>query len=150
MNKEYNDLKGRRQKFVDAYVLTGNGSEAARRSGYSEKAARVTASKLLTNANVSAAIAYRQAEYAEELRITKDDIFSCLLSAIQMGREQQNPAVMIQGCVQLAKLLGFYEPETVKVDLGADSGNLKAKFAAMTDDELLAIASGVSSQVAGG
>lgn len=49
---------------------------------------------------------------------------------------------MIQGCVQLAKLLGFYEPERLKVDLALDSGNLKAKFAAMSDEELLAIATG--------
>ena len=59
-----------------------------------------------------------------------------------MGREQQNPAAMIQGCVQLAKLLGFYEPGRLKIDLALDSGNLKAKFAAMSDEELLAIAAG--------
>lgn len=72
--------------------------------------------------------------------MTKQDVVAGILSAIQMGREQQNPAVMIQGCVQIAKLLGYFEPEVVNVGVSDDLSRLRAKFAAMSDAELLAIA----------
>ncbi len=71
--------------------------------------------------------------------MAKQDVVNGLLSAIQMGRDQQNPAVMIAGLVQIAKLCGFYEPEKVNLTLCADGKRLSAKFSAMSDDELLAI-----------
>lgn len=46
----------RQKKFIDAYIRTGNAAESARRAGYAEHSARITAAKLLTNANISAAI----------------------------------------------------------------------------------------------
>ena len=75
-------------------------------------------------------------------RVTKEGVVNGLLSAIQMGREQQNPAAMISGFVQIAKLCGFYEPEKVNLTLSAGGKRLSAKFAAMSDDELLAIIAG--------
>lgn len=69
--------------------------------------------------------------------VAKQDVVHGLLSAIQMGREQQNPAAMIAGLVQIAKLCGFYEPENVSLNLGANGERMKSKFAAMSDEELL-------------
>lgn len=135
-------LTARQEKFVEHYALCGNAAEAARLAGYSAKTARVTGPETLSKPAVKAALQARQEAFRTELWVTKQDVVNGLLSAIQMGREQRNPAAMIQGCVQLAKLLGFYEPERLKVDLALDSSNLKAKFAAMSDEELLAIAAG--------
>lgn len=59
-----------------------------------------------------------------------------------MARSQSNPGAMIAGLVQVAKLCGFYEPEKVNLTLSADGKRLSAKFAAMSDDELLAIIEG--------
>jgi len=75
-------------------------------------------------------------------RVTNEGVVNGLLSAIQMGREQQNPAAMIASLVQIAKLCGFYEPEKVNLTLSAGGERLSAKFAAMTDGELLAIIAG--------
>lgn len=135
-------LTARQEKFVDRYALCGNAAEAARLAGYSEKTARVIGTENLTKPAVKAALQARQQAFQAELGVTKQDVISCILSAIQMGREQQNPGVMIQGCVQLGKLLGFYEPEVVQVGFSPESSLLKAKFAAMTDEELIAIAAG--------
>lgn len=63
-----------------------------------------------------------------------------------MGREQQNPAVLISGCTQLAKLLGYYEPEVMQVGLMPETANLRAKFAGMTDEQLVALAGRSTSQ----
>ena len=135
-------LTVRQGKFVEHYALSGNAAEAARLAGYSARSARVTGPQTLSNPAVKEALAARQQAFQAELGISKDGVISGLLSAIQMGREQQNPVAMIAGLVQVAKLCGFYEPERVSVTLSADGRRLSAKFAAMSDDELLAIIEG--------
>lgn len=135
-------LSLKQRRFVDAYVLSGNASEAARRAGYSEKTARVIGPENLQKPAVIAALATRQAAYAVELQITKDDVIAGVLAAIDMARKQENPAAMIQGCNALAKLLGFYSPEVGRIEMGADTSAMKARMAALSDADLLAIAQG--------
>ena len=132
-------LTARQGKFVEHYALCGNAAEAARLAGYSARSARVTGPENLSNPAVKDALAARQRVFQQELGVTKDGVISGLLSAIQMGRDQQNPAAMIAGLVQIAKLCGFYEPEKVNLTFSADGVRMKSKFAAMSDDELRAI-----------
>ena len=135
-------LTVRQESFVENYVLCGNGSEAARLAGYSAKTARQIATENLSKPAVLEAVRQRQASNAETLRLTKNDVIAEVLNAIQMAREQQNPSVMISGCVQLAKLCGFYEPEVHHVQMSGDGARIKAKFAGMSDDELVALIEG--------
>lgn len=132
-------LTVRQAKFVEHYALSGNAAEAARLAGYSPRSARVTGPETLSNPAVKQALAARQRVFQAEMGVTKQDVVNGLLSAIQMGREQQNPAAMIAGLVQIAKLCGFYEPEVHKVDMAIDTASLRAKFAAMSDEELLSV-----------
>jgi hypothetical protein len=133
-----NNLTTRQEQFVEQYLLLGNASEAARVAGYSAKTARQMAAENLSKPSIVAAIRERQAHYQAELQITKQDVIAGVLSAINMAREQQNPSAMISGCVQLAKLCGFYEPEVRRVEVNTSAANLQAKFAAMSDVELIA------------
>lgn len=129
----------KQERFVDAYILTGNGTEAARQAGYSEKTARVIAQENLLKPAVAAAIEAKQAEYRAELQIAKEDVIAGILKAIDMAREQQNPAVMIQGCTAIARMLGFFEPETIKAVLSDGAESYKARLAVMSDAELLSL-----------
>jgi hypothetical protein len=61
----YAKLRRRRQLFVDAYVRTGIGHDAAIAAGYSAKGATVTASKIKANPEVAAAIEERKLEAIE-------------------------------------------------------------------------------------
>lgn len=61
----YAKLRRRRQLFVDAYVRTGIGHDAAVAAGYSPKGATVTASKIKANPEVAAAIEERKLEAIE-------------------------------------------------------------------------------------
>ncbi len=135
-------LTPRQQRFVDAYALCGNSAEAARRAGYSVKTAGQIGQENLKKPAIAAALAARQALYADELQVTKEDVVSGLLRAIGLARAQENPAAMIQGCAALAKLCGFYAPERQQVELSSDTTALQAKFVAMSDAQLLAIAGG--------
>ena len=135
-------LTPRQQRFVDAYALCGNAAEAARRAGYSVKTAGQFGQENLKKPAIAAALAARQALYADELQVTKEDVVGGLLRAIGLARAQENPAAMIQGCVALAKLCGFYAPERQQIELSSDTTALQAKFVAMSDAQLLAIARG--------
>ena len=143
-------LTARQEKFVEHYAICGNAAEAARLAGYSAKTARVMGPETLSKPAVKQALAARQEAFRAELGVTKQEVVAGILSAVQMGREQQNPAVMIQGCVQIAKLLGYFEPEVVNVGVSDDLSRLQAKFAAMSDAELLALAARRAADFQGG
>lgn len=136
------NLSVRQEKFVEHYAICGNAAEAARLAGYSAKTARVIGPENLTKAAVKDALAARQRVFREELRVTKEDVTAGLVSAIQMAREQQNPAAMISGLVQIAKLCGLYEPQVSRVEISGEAKRLETKFATMSDEELLAIVAG--------
>ena len=135
-------LSPKQQKFIDAFSLSGNISEAAKLAGYSERSARQIGQENLRKPAVQAALAARQAEYAAELQITKVDVMAQVLEAIEMARKQENPADMIKGCSALARLLGFFTPETARVEVGLDTAAARARMAALSDAELLALAQG--------
>jgi len=63
-------LTPRRWEFVRQYVALGNGSAAARRSGYSERSASSEASRLLKNDEVIEALEWYRASEAERLGVT--------------------------------------------------------------------------------
>ena len=69
-------LNKRQQVFIDEYLKCFNGAEAARRAGYSESRARITASELLADSNISEQIKARLNEVHmsadEALKLTAD------------------------------------------------------------------------------
>lgn len=76
MSEKAHKINRRQQVFIDEYLKCFNGSEAARRAGYSEKSARQTASDLLATPYISEQIQSKMAEVhmsAEEaLKLTAD------------------------------------------------------------------------------
>ena len=68
------ELNPRQARFVDEYMIDRNATQAAIRAGYAEKSAKVQASRLLTNANVAAAVAERQQAVEKKLVTTRDEI----------------------------------------------------------------------------
>jgi phage terminase small subunit len=63
-------LKPKHAQFVREYLVDLNATQAAIRAGYSEKSARVHASKLLTRADISAAVAARQSNQLQKADLT--------------------------------------------------------------------------------
>ena len=76
-----NTLTLKRSRFVEEYLIDGNGTQAYIRSGYRAKTdlvARVEASRLLANPSVQAALQARRSEMAEETGITPEWILETL------------------------------------------------------------------------
>jgi phage terminase small subunit len=135
-------LTSKQIRFIDEYLIDCNATQAAIRAGYSVQTARVIGSENLLKPAIRDAIEARQRVFAEEARVTKENVLEGLQESVAMARKQLNPAVMISGWTQIAKMLGFYEPELHQVHLSGNDARLLAKYEAMSDEELLAIVSG--------
>ena len=138
------DLTARQERFVSEYCALGNGSEAARRAGYSHRTAREMASENLTKPAIQAAILARRAEYRTVIEITKSDVVGGILAAINIARERGDASAMIRGCVELARLLGFYDQPAEKQVMSASGAAMFARLADLPDNALMAIAAGCS------
>lgn len=71
-------LTPKQQRFVEEYLVDLNGKQAAIRAGYSPNCAEVTASRLLRNAKVAAAVAQARRERAERTAVTQDGVVQAL------------------------------------------------------------------------
>ena len=116
-------LTPKQQAFVDQYLICRNGAEAARRAGYAELSARITASRLLTKDNIQAALAAAKADLKRKLNIDKKQVVAELLDSVNVAKQQLKPGEMIRGWVEIAKMLGHYTPEIVKVAVSAENAH---------------------------
>lgn len=70
------ELTDKQRKFVSEYLVDLNATQAAIRAGYSERTAKSQGQRLLTNVDVSAALAAAQAEREQRTEITQDRVVS--------------------------------------------------------------------------
>lgn len=77
-------LTPKQKAFADAYIESGNQTEAARRAGYSEKSAKVLGCNALTNVNVSAYIKERL-DALEAQRVASADEVMRFFSSVMRG-----------------------------------------------------------------
>ncbi|MCB1975314.1 MAG: terminase small subunit [Burkholderiaceae bacterium] len=129
----------RQARFVDEYLIDGNGTQAATRAGYGAAGARVAAHRLLTNVAISSAIEARQRADASRLAVDRERVLAGLLEAVQMARGQRNPAGMVAGLREIGKLMGFYAPERVKMALGPPAEQEMRRLEGLSDAELVAM-----------
>ena len=136
-------LTSRQRRFVEEYSISHCAASAARKAGYSPKGAKVIGCNLLTNINLQAALAEKQAEAAQKLQIDRDTVVREIRDAIATARMRADAGNMIRGSIELAKLFGFYNASEVKsFALSPENVAQQARFNAMSDVELIAIAEG--------
>jgi hypothetical protein len=110
------ELTLRQAKFVDEYVISGNAAAAARAAGYGERSAKVTACRMLTKANLKAALAAKQQAGAAQFELRREHVITAIMHAIAAAKAHGKPGIMITGWREIAKLLGFYDPETIRAE----------------------------------
>ena len=92
------ELRGKRRKFADNYIKSGNATEAYVNAGYkvrSNETARANASRLLTNANVKAYIEKRLKQLESDKLATAKETLEYLTSV--MRGEQTETVVTAKG-----------------------------------------------------
>lgn len=92
--------------------------------------------------DVKRAIAVKQQKHAGELELRKEHVIAALLQAFSLAKDQANPAAMVSASREIGRLLGFYDPGVVQVPISGEGARLRAKYEAMSDEELCEIVAG--------
>lgn len=100
-----------------------------------------------SNQNVAAVVAAARAGLSESAQIRRTDMLEVIQDAIQMARMAGEPLTMIAGAREIAKMLGFYEPEKKQIELSMSQERTRDKYAALSDEELLNIIEGECTDV---
>ena len=134
-------LTPKQARFVDEYLLDGNGARAAIAAGYGLAGARVRAHRLTKdNVAVRAEIRARQGAETQRLQIQRRDVLAGLLEAFAMAKEKREPAVMVNAAREVGRMMGFYTPVRSEVAISAGGGdNDPLRMEAMSDAELMAV-----------
>ena len=132
-------LNQRQRRFVDTFLVDGNGTQAAIRAGYSPTSARQIATRMMSKASIRAAVADGQGQSARRLQIERLDVIKGLLEAVEMARERCEPAGMIAGLREIGKMMGYYAPARQEVEVVAINQAERLRLEAMSDEELLAL-----------
>jgi hypothetical protein len=136
-------LNARQLAFAAAYAIDRNAARAARSAGYSANGAKVTACRLLTNPNLQAALAAKEAELAQKLEIDRAAVIGGMFEAIQTARIQGDAGQLIRGWIEVARLTGMDKPETSLRQPSTSTAALCAQYEALSDEELVAVIEGV-------
>jgi hypothetical protein len=76
---------------------------------------------------------------ASDAQVTRADVLHGFEEAIDVARSRSNPAAMVAGWREIAKMCGYYAPERKEVRVNVVGSALRDELACMSDDELLAL-----------
>jgi len=131
-------LTAKQQRFVDEYLVDGNGARAAIAAGYGRAGARVRAHRLTRdNAAVRAEIARRQAHDRDRLAIDRTAVIAGILSGIELAKERMDGATVIRGWAELGKLMGYFQPMRHQVEVSTAQDAEMGRLERLSDAELV-------------
>jgi hypothetical protein len=133
------ELTARAARFVQEFLASGNATAGAIKAGFSPKGASVAGNRMLRNAMVQNALQARQAKDAARLSISRDRVLAGLLEGVAQAREQKNAMATIRGWAEIGRLLGYYSPDRVKVDVNVGAGVEIDRMNRLSDAELMKI-----------
>ena len=101
-------LSKKHRAFVSEYLIDLNGTQAVIRAGYAPGCARVTATRLLADANISAAIHDEFMARSLRTEITQDFVLNRLQIEALGDGEDTTSAARIKALELLSKHLGMF------------------------------------------
>lgn len=128
-------LNARQKSFCEFYVASGNATESAIKAGYKEKTSRITASKMLTKANIKKYIKELQEKTKTSRIMTAIERREFLTEVIKNGNEK------LQDRLKALDILNKMDGEYIeKMQL---SGQVNTNpLSGLTTEELRALAGG--------
>ncbi len=133
-------LTAQQAAFVDAKMLGKDNIDAARAAGY--KRPITSGNTIAKTDSVQRALAAARDELSSAAQITRADVIDGFMEAINMAKLAADPASMIKGWSETAKVLGLYAPEVKKLEISGNQKRMQSKYEAMSDMELLDIIEG--------
>ena len=113
-------LSIRRQRFAEMMLVCSSATKAAIAANYSEKAAHVTACRLLKNVNVQAEISRLRKIAAEKADIKPEDVIHGIQYDIDGARERGHDTAVMAGHKMLGQYLAMWR-EAVEVKSAEES-----------------------------
>jgi phage terminase small subunit len=129
-------LTTKQAKWVDEYLACGNASASAVKAGYSPNGASVAGARMLRNASVRKALEARQSADATRLSITREVVLDRLFEAFELAKVKREPMAMVRAAAEVGKMLGFYAPTKLDVDMKSSELDTMSRFERMSDREL--------------
>ena len=142
MGRRSSVVTDKQKAYADAVLNGASLSDAATSAGY----AAVPQNNSKT---VQFYIARARDEITDVTMLKRLDVLQMFLEAVDMSRMQADPTAMINGADKIAKMMGYYAPETHQVNLTVEQGSLSRRIRSMTDAELLEIAANNAKVVEG-
>ena len=108
-------LTARQQRFVEEYLATGNGTEACRRAGYSQRSEgclRVQATENLAKPNVKQAIEQKRAEMSED---SEERRANWIIELEKLGKKAARDSDKLRAIDQLFRAEGWLAPEQKEI-----------------------------------
>ena len=127
-------MNQRKRAFCEAYLISGNATDAAREAGYSPRSARSIGQRLLTFDDVREYLEQRNQEISEANTAKMEEVRQFWTAT--MRDENMKPADRLKASELLAKTYGAFL-ERVEVD--ADVKTQEA-MASLTEEELRILA----------
>ena len=139
------EIQQQRKVFADCILEGMSQTEASRIAGYHP----TSASNVMRGEDVQLYLAEARGEIQDLTTIKRLDVLNIFMEAIDMARTLADPAQMINGADKVAKMMGYYAPETLKLEVENNSKALTNKFRQLSDAELYEIAAGRAKVIEG-
>lgn len=125
-------------RLVESMMLGNTVAQAARDAGVSGSVAH----NRLRSDEVKAKLNEARNEIESSISIKRLDVMNIFLEAVDMARMMSDPSQMINGADKIARMMGYYEPEQVKVDVSVNYDGALRKIRELSDTQLLELAEG--------
>ena len=125
---------------VDATLQGKDKAAACAAAGYASPFAKQDAP--FKSEKVQLALREARSELSSAAQITRADVIDGFMEAINIARLAADPASMIKGWSETAKVLGLYAPEVKKIEMSMNQQRLQSKFESMSDADLVDIIEG--------
>ena len=138
-------IEDQHKLFADMLSEGKSKAEEARVAGYNPSNVDV----VMRQEEVQNYLQEARQEIEDVSTLRRVDVLNLFLEAIDMARIQADPSQMINGADKVAKMMGYYAPETLKLEVEQNSKSLQNKFRQLSDAELYEIAAGKAKVIEG-
>jgi phage terminase small subunit len=114
--KSGKSLSPKRQKFIQEYAVTHNGTQAALKAGYSPKTAYSAAHEILKIPEVQAELARLEKAAAARNNVTVDEIINRLYNEALAGDPNEPSSARIKALELIGKHLGMWRDRSNEPD----------------------------------
>ena len=127
------NLTPKQQRFVEEYLIDLNATQAAIRSGYSEKTAKEIGSENLTKPNIAKAIAEAQEKLSNKAQVTVEMVVQGLLNEAKDLSEGSTQSARVSAWAHLGKHLGMFKDKIEHT--GKDRGPIDLSSKVVFEDD---------------